>query len=28
LDKHFEGESSDVVAGHPVRQDTSVQPPP
>jgi hypothetical protein len=28
VDKHFEGESSAVVTGQPVRQDTSVQPPP
>jgi hypothetical protein len=28
VDKHFEGESSVVVTGQPVRQDTSVQPPP
>jgi hypothetical protein len=26
--KHFEGESSAAVTGQPVRQDTSVQPPP
>jgi hypothetical protein len=28
VDKHFEGESSATVIGQPVRQDTSVQPPP
>jgi hypothetical protein len=28
VDKHFEGESSAAVTGQPVRQDTSVQPPP
>jgi hypothetical protein len=28
VDKHFEGESSAAVAGQPVCQDTSVQPPP
>jgi hypothetical protein len=26
-DKHFEGESSADVAGQPIRQDVSVQPP-
>jgi hypothetical protein len=28
VDKHFEGESSADVNGQPVRQDTSIQPPP
>jgi hypothetical protein len=28
VNKHFEGESSAVVSVQPVRQDTSVQPPP
>jgi hypothetical protein len=28
VDKNFEGESSAVVNGQPVRQDTSIQPPP
>jgi hypothetical protein len=28
VDKHLEGESSAAVTGQPVRQDTSVQPPP
>jgi hypothetical protein len=28
VDKHFEGESSVAVTGQPVRQDTSIQPPP
>jgi hypothetical protein len=28
VNKHFEGESSAAVSGQPVRQDTSVQPPP
>jgi hypothetical protein len=28
VDKHFEGESSAAVTSQPVRQDTSVQPPP
>jgi hypothetical protein len=28
VDKHFEGESSAAVTGQPVRQDTSIQPPP
>jgi hypothetical protein len=28
VNKHFEGESSAVVTGQPVYQDTSVQPPP
>jgi hypothetical protein len=28
VDKHFEGESSAAVNGQPVRQDTSIQPPP
>jgi hypothetical protein len=28
VDRHFEGESSAAVAGQPVRQDASVQPPP
>jgi hypothetical protein len=27
VDKHFEGESSAAI-GQPVRQDTSIQPPP
>jgi hypothetical protein len=27
-DRHFEGESSAAPAGQPLRQDTSVQPPP
>jgi hypothetical protein len=28
VNKHFDGESSTAVTGQPVRQDTSVQPPP
>jgi hypothetical protein len=28
VNKHFEGELSTAVTGQPVRQDTSVQPPP
>jgi hypothetical protein len=28
VDRHFEGESSASPAGQPIRQDTSVQPPP
>jgi hypothetical protein len=28
VDKNFEGESSATVNGQPVRQDTSIQPPP
>jgi hypothetical protein len=28
VNKHFEGESRATVTGQPVRQDTSVQPPP
>jgi hypothetical protein len=28
VDKHFKGESSATVTGQPIRQDTSVQPPP
>jgi hypothetical protein len=28
VDRNFEGESSAAPAGQPIRQDTSVQPPP